>query len=288
MPSVHFACFIRSVRCVGSGVPCAHEPDARSARRAIKLFRLTCLPERVHQLVAEFEQLIARRARPSRRLRRPLAAGIDGVTAYLAQDYVTAESLDVVIREGGPPPVADALEHRFPAGGGSDYAAGPPDRHGVAAPARCPASPENFRARWAWASRARSNVVGVPAPVRRPYTAPERIGGGAWDRRADIFSLAAIACELVGPAPVRHRRPGRRGHHRRAAAATCRPCTMCWRGARRRHGGSVRHRVGIFRRARGSFRGQACEGEPHGPAEHGVAGRPPSPGCRSTKRGLRS
>jgi PEGA domain-containing protein len=33
--------------------------------------------------------------------------------------------------------------------------------------------------------------------VRRPYSAPERIAGGPWDRRADIFSLAALVHELV-------------------------------------------------------------------------------------------
>src|SRR4030095_11437131 len=39
--------------------------------------------------------------------------------------------------------------------------------------------------------------VGVAVPVRRPYTAPERIAGGAWDRRADVFSLAALIHELL-------------------------------------------------------------------------------------------
>jgi hypothetical protein len=33
--------------------------------------------------------------------------------------------------------------------------------------------------------------------MRRPYTAPERIAGLTWDRRADIFSLAALVCELM-------------------------------------------------------------------------------------------
>jgi hypothetical protein len=33
--------------------------------------------------------------------------------------------------------------------------------------------------------------------VHRPYTAPERIAGGEWDRRADIFSLAALVHEMI-------------------------------------------------------------------------------------------
>ena len=39
--------------------------------------------------------------------------------------------------------------------------------------------------------------VGVPVPVRRPYTAPERITGSQWHRRADVFSLAALVHELL-------------------------------------------------------------------------------------------
>src|SRR5204863_2148776 len=39
--------------------------------------------------------------------------------------------------------------------------------------------------------------VGITAPVRRPYTAPERMAGASWDRRADVFSLAALLHELL-------------------------------------------------------------------------------------------
>ena len=39
--------------------------------------------------------------------------------------------------------------------------------------------------------------VGIRAPVRRPYSAPERIAGGDWGTPADVFSLGAIAFELL-------------------------------------------------------------------------------------------
>src|SRR4029077_19849736 len=39
--------------------------------------------------------------------------------------------------------------------------------------------------------------VGVTAPVRRPYSPPERMAGAAWDRRADVFGLAALIHELL-------------------------------------------------------------------------------------------
>ena len=84
MPSVHFACFIRSVRV--RWVRCS----VRTNRTAIGSWRSSssawiCPPERVHQLVAEFEQLIAAELdHPV--IAAPRAAGIEGVTAYLAQD----------------------------------------------------------------------------------------------------------------------------------------------------------------------------------------------------------
>ena len=39
--------------------------------------------------------------------------------------------------------------------------------------------------------------VGLRAPVRRPYSAPERVAGATWRTAADIFSLGAIAYELL-------------------------------------------------------------------------------------------
>jgi hypothetical protein len=39
--------------------------------------------------------------------------------------------------------------------------------------------------------------VGLLPPIRRPYTAPERVAGLAWDRRADTFSLAALVYEML-------------------------------------------------------------------------------------------
>jgi hypothetical protein len=39
--------------------------------------------------------------------------------------------------------------------------------------------------------------VGLRAPVRRPYSAPERIEGAEWSTPADVFSLGAIAFELL-------------------------------------------------------------------------------------------
>src|SRR5438105_9387161 len=83
----------------------AYEPD-RDRHVAIKLFRLDLAPERVHQLVAGFERLAAAGlTHPG--IAAPIAAGIDGNSAYLAQDFIAADSLDVLIRDHGPAPPVD-------------------------------------------------------------------------------------------------------------------------------------------------------------------------------------
>ena len=205
----------------------AYEPD-RDRLVAIKLFRLDLPPERVHQLVGEFEQLIAA-GLDHPVIAAPLAAGIEGVTAYLAQDYVTADSLDIVIREGGPASVSDAVGVATRLAEALDFAADNRILHGALHPRDVLLSSDDFRVTGLGVARALERV-GVIPPVRRPYTAPERVGGGAWDRRADVFSLAAVMHELIGagglPAPVR-RRPRVSA---RPAAETCWRCATCSSG----------------------------------------------------------
>jgi len=172
----------------------AYDPD-RDRLVAIKLFRLDLAPERVHQLVGEFEQLIAA-GLDHPVIAAPLAAGIEGVTAYLAQDYVTADSLDVVIREGGPASIADAVGVAIRLAEALDFAADNGIVHGALHPRDVLLSSDDFRVTGLGVARGLERV-GVVPPVRRPYTAPERVGGGAWDRRADVFSLAAVMHELI-------------------------------------------------------------------------------------------
>src|SRR5215216_6424984 len=96
---------------IGAGTlgPVFRAYDATRERLvAVKLFALDLPPERGHQLVAEFERLIAADlTHPV--LATPLAAGIHGVSAYLVQEYVAADSLDLAVREYGPAPASDGL-----------------------------------------------------------------------------------------------------------------------------------------------------------------------------------
>ena len=169
--------------------------STRECLVAVKLFKLDLPPDRGHRLVAEFERLIAANLmHPA--LAAPLATGISGVSAFLVQDYVAAESLDLAVREYGPAPAGDALRVAAQLAGALDFAAAVQITHGALHPRDILLSSDETRLTGLGITRALERV-GVVAPVRRPYTAPERIAGGEWDRRADVFSLAALMHELI-------------------------------------------------------------------------------------------
>jgi hypothetical protein len=162
---------------------------------AVKLFKLDLPPERAHQLVAEFERLIAADlTHPA--IAAPLVTGISDVSAFLAQEYVAADSLDLVVREYGPSPLGSALRVAAQLAGALDFAAAAQVTHGALHPRDVLLSSDDTRLTGLGVTRALERI-GVVAPVRRPYTAPERIGGAGWDRRADVFSLAALMHELI-------------------------------------------------------------------------------------------
>ena len=172
----------------------AYDPE-RERLVAIKLFKLDLPPERVHQLVGAFERLIAADlAHPT--LSAPRAAGIADVAAYLVQDYIGAESLDLAVREHGAAAPADALRVAVQLADALDCAASVNIFHGALHPRDVLLSTDETRLTGVGVARALEQI-GVTAPVRRPYTAPERMAGAFWDRRADVFSLAALLHELL-------------------------------------------------------------------------------------------
>jgi hypothetical protein len=86
--------------------------------------------------------------------------------------------------------------------GAVDFARAAGIGHGALHPRDIFVSPDEARATGFGVVQALERI-GVRAPVRRPYTAPERVDGGSWDVRADVYSLAAIAYELItGKRPV--------------------------------------------------------------------------------------
>jgi hypothetical protein len=118
-----------------------------------------------------------------------------GVAAYLATEYVPADSIDIAMRHG-PGSSGEALRVAADLAGALDAAAACHVTHGVLHPRDVLVSPDATKLIGLGVARALDRV-GVPTPVRRPYTAPERTVGLAWDRRADVFSLAAVVYELL-------------------------------------------------------------------------------------------
>ena len=149
--------------------------------------------------------------------------------AYRAEEYVAAESLDVAMRHYAPAPIDTVLPFITQLAGAIDFARAAGVGHGALHPRDIFVTPDEARATGFGVVEALERV-GLRAPVRRPYSPPERIAGQPWDTPADVFSLAAIAFELLTgrrPAGTRRARSARSRRERRTPGWT--RCTRCSR-----------------------------------------------------------
>ena len=172
-----------------------YEPT-RDRLVAVKVFRLDVTPEQAEALADELSRAAeAGLFHPS--IVEPIAAGVEGTVAYRAEEYVAAESLDVAMRHYAParstrccrslrswrPP---SISRALPASGTARL-----HLRDVFV------TPEEARASGFGVVEALERV-GLRAPVRRPYTrAGARRRREPWSTPADVFSLAAIAFELL-------------------------------------------------------------------------------------------
>jgi serine/threonine-protein kinase len=171
-----------------------YEPT-RDRLVAVKVFRLDVTPEQAQLLADELGRAAdAGLFHPS--IVEPIAAGVEGTAAYRAEEYVAAESLDVAIRHHAPASLDKALPFLTQLAGAIDFARTAGVGHGGLHLRDIFVTPDEARASGFGIVEALERV-GVRAPVRRPYSAPERIAGDVWSTPADVFSLAAIAYELL-------------------------------------------------------------------------------------------
>lgn len=171
-----------------------YEPT-RDRLVAVKVFRLDITPEQAQSLADELS--VAAEAglfHPS--VVEPIAAGVEGTVAYRAEEYVAAESLDVALRHYAPAAMSRVLPFITQLAGAIDFARTSGVGHGALHPRDIFVTPEEARATGFGVVEALERV-GLRAPVRRPYSAPERVAGAPWSTPADVFSLAAIAYELL-------------------------------------------------------------------------------------------
>jgi hypothetical protein len=171
-----------------------YEPT-RDRLVAVKVFRLDITPEQAHVLADELARASdAGLFHPS--IVEPVAAGVEGTVAYRAEEYVAAESLDAAIRHYAPAPLDKALPFLTQLAGAVDFARIAGIGHGALHLRDVFVTPDEARASGFGVVEALERV-GLRAPVRRPYSAPERIAGEPWGTPADVFSLAAITYELL-------------------------------------------------------------------------------------------
>ena len=134
-----------------------------------------------------------------------LDAGIEGSTPFLAMEYVAADTLDVVLRRLAPASletavpllrqVAEALEAGWAAGLG--HGGLHPRDIFVLQPASEPTPGHTVVRVSGFGVTEALEELRIPTPVRWPYTAPEREQPGGWGIRADVYSLAVVAHELL-------------------------------------------------------------------------------------------
>ena len=164
----------------------AYEPG-RDRLVAVKVFRLDLTPEQTAALVAALDQLLAKRLHhPS--IAAPVATGLETGAAFLAQDYVVGESLDVVLRERGSLPLDEALHIVESIAAAIDAAADANVTHGSLHPRDIIVSGDGARVTGLGVADALASI-GARVPFRPPYSAQEA--------PSDVYSLAAIAFEAL-------------------------------------------------------------------------------------------
>ena len=162
---------------------------------AVKAFHLDLTPELADELADALQRLVgAGLAHPG--IVTPLAVGCEGSVPYLAQEYVAAESLDVAMRHYAPAAAERAMPLLHQLAGAVDAAHDAGVLHGSLHLRDVFVSPDEARATGFGVARALEDV-GLRAPVRRPYAAPEVVDGGDWGAEADRYAVSAIAYELL-------------------------------------------------------------------------------------------
>ena len=185
---------------------------------AVKAFRLDVVPEDVSRFADALRRFVAAGVtRPG--IVPVLGAGLEGGTAFLAMEYIAGETLDIAFRHLAPAPISRALPILQTMAGAIDAAAAAGFPHGALHPRDIffKAGSDDVIVT-GFGIVAALESLGFKPPARRPYAAPERIAGEPADLRSDVYSLGAIAHELLT-----RRRPAGPGEQEGALATGVAP-----------------------------------------------------------------
>jgi len=191
---------------IGSGVlgPVFRAYDSQQDRLvAIKTIRLDLVPEDAARLADRLRALTQTKvAHPA--IVAAVDAGLNGSTPFVALEYAGGESLDVVSRHvkvwtlERALPVLDELAQAIDASWAQSIGHGALHPRDIFVPSGATALQVT-----GFGIGQALDALGAKTPARRPYSAPERAAGSAWDRRADVYSLGVIAHEMLsGHRPV--------------------------------------------------------------------------------------
>jgi hypothetical protein len=167
-------------------------------RAAIKVFHLDLIPEHASRLVQRLNDLAARLPSHSV-LIKLLEAGLADTNVYLASELVDAPALDARLRRRDAQLPAELLARLEILAEAVDAVHAAGLDHGALHPRDVFLSADGVRAGGFGITRALEEM-GLRAPVRLPYTAPERSTDAAWGPPADVFSLASIVFEVLSGA----------------------------------------------------------------------------------------
>ena len=238
----------------------------------VKVLRVGLPPERVAIVTAALAAMRERLA-PHPALCPMLDNGVHEAEPFVVSAFVDGDSLDVALREYGPANITDALPRLRALADALDTAATAGIVHGSLHLRDIMVSPERTVLTGIGVGSALERV-GVRAPVRRPYCAPEIAQGLGVSPAGDQFALAAIAHEwlsgrrIAGPGgrglpPAGRQRRRYRGRRRRLLPGT-RRAARC----------PLSHGVGFRGRPRGSRRRPGAsrqDGPTASPARRGTA-----------------
>ncbi len=171
-----------------------HDPD-HDCLVAVKAFSLDLTPEQAIHLSAQVQILVDLELdHPC--IAAPVATGVEDFVPFLAAPYVAGESLDAAIRQYGPAPAGDAIRLIAHVAEALDAAAHVGVFHGSLHPRDILVTPGETHVTGLGVAQALERV-GQHGPIRRPYVAPEREAGDEWGAAADVYSLGAIAYEVL-------------------------------------------------------------------------------------------